>query len=94
MLEQPAMNPPARAAFARLTHATAHEVMALRALSERIRKHGVSCVADVHYLVDGMIAERVQSLGLSADEVCDAYEAATLAQRMDRELVQGARAHA
>lgn len=94
MPELPEMTPPARAAFARLTHATAHEVMALRTLGERIRQQGVATVADVQQLVGDMVAERVRALGLQPDEVFDAYESATLAQRMDLELVRGSFGHA
>lgn len=94
MHELPTMNPPARAAFARLTHATAHEVMALRVLGERIRREGVATVAGVQQMVGDMVAERVRALGLSPDEVFDAYEASTLAQRMDLELLHGSLGHA
>lgn len=94
MYDLPTMNPPARAAFARLTHATAHEMMALRALRARMQRDGVTTTAGVLALVNEMLVERMHSLGLAPDEVDDAFEGATLAQRMDMELVRGSVGHA
>jgi len=94
MHELPAMNPPARAAFARLTHATAHETITLQTLAFRMRREGVSTVAGVFALVNEMLAERAQRLGMQPDELCDAYEAAATDQRMDMALLRGEAGHA
>jgi hypothetical protein len=90
----PQMTPEAKAAFARLTHAIAHEAMTLRALNARIQREGVTSVVAVHALIADMLAERVQRLGLTPDTVCDAYEAANADQMMDRALVRGMVGHA
>lgn len=90
----PPMTPEARAAFARLTHATAHEAMTLRALNARIRREGATTVAQVHGLIAEMLAERVHRLGGAPDLVDDAYEAASADQQMDMALVRGQVGHA
>jgi len=88
MHDLPTMNAPARAAFARLTHATAHESMALGTLAYRMRREDVRTVAGVFALVNEMLLERARRLGLSPDEVCDAYEAAATDQQVDMELLR------
>lgn len=90
----PPLTGEARAAFARLTHATAHEVMALRALNARMLREGVRTVDQVHCLIGEMLAERASLLGLTPDAACAAYEAAHTGQLLDTALVRGQVAHA
>jgi len=79
----PAMTPEARAAFARLTHATAHEAMTLRTLNARIRSRGLTTVEQVHALVAEMLTERAHRIGMDPDLVSDAHEAATVDRLLD-----------
>lgn len=90
----PPMTTEQRHAFARLTHATAHEAMTLRALNARIQREGATTIEQVHALIAEMLAERAQRLGLAPDTVCDAYEAASADQRIDEALVRGQVGHA
>lgn len=90
----PPMTPAARAAFARLTHAIAHESMTLRALNARIRREGVTTVEQVHGLIAEMLTARAHQLGGAPDLVDDAFEAATVDQMLDRALMRGQVSHA
>lgn len=90
----PAMPAETRKAFARLTHATAHEALTLRALSARIAREGLTTVEQVHGVIAEMLTERRQRLGIDPDAVCDAYEAASADQQMDMALVRGVVGHA
>ena len=90
----PPMTSEARAAFARLTHATAHEAMTLRAVNARIVRDGLTNVEQVHALIAEMLADRVQRLGGAPDMVSDAYEAASATQKADFALVCGVHGHA
>ncbi len=90
----PTMTQEARAAFARLTHATAHEAMTLRAVNARIVRDGLTTVEQVHALIAEMLADRVQRLGGEPDLVSDAYEAASATQKADFALVCGVAGHA
>lgn len=90
----PPLTGEARTAFARLTHATAHEAMALQALHARIERDGLTTMAQVHAAIGSMIAERAHRLGLDPDVVSDAYEAASADQKMDMALVRGQVGHA
>jgi hypothetical protein len=90
----PPMNADQRRAFARLTHATAHEAMTLRALNARIQRDGVTTIEGVHALIAEMLTQRAYRLGVDPDVVCDAYEAAAADQAMDLALVQGVIGHA
>lgn len=91
---QPAMPAETRKAFARLTHATAHEALTLRALNARIEREGLTTVPQVHAVIAEMLAERCRRLGTAPDAVCDAYEAASADQQMDMALVRGVVGHA
>lgn len=90
----PPMNEAQRRAFARLTHATAHEAMTLRALNARIRREGVTTVEGVHAIIAEMLTQRAYRLGTAPDLVCDAYEAASADMAMDLALVHGVHGHA
>lgn len=90
----PPMTREARAAFARLTHAVAHESMTLRALNARIRRDGCTTVEQVHGLIAEMLTERAYQLGGAPDLVSDAFEAATVDQLLDAALVRGQVSHA
>lgn len=90
----PPMTADQRRAFARLTHATAHEAMTLRALNTRILREGVTTVEGVHALIAEMLTQRAYRLGTAPDLVCDAFEAASADQAMDLALVQGRVGHA
>lgn len=83
----------ARAAFARLMHATAHEVIVLRALGLRVQRENAQTVPQVQAIVQAMIAERAHVLG-DPDQACDLYEAACTEQLLDLALVREGGRHA
>lgn len=90
----PPMTPAQRAAFARLTHATAHETIVLRTLRQRMDRAGVKTMEQVHALIAEMLTERFCRLGGRPDEIGDAQEAAANDMKMDLALAGGAYGHA
>lgn len=90
----PPMTPDQRKAFARLTHAAAHEALMLRTLRQRMQREGVTTVEQVHALIAELLCGKARLLGLTPDTVCDAYEAASTDQAMDLALLHGRVGHA